>query len=130
MSCKRRIHFRGKLLTLVPCLALAIGAAGCQPMASSRPAAAQQPAGGLAFAQASCGGCHAVGRHSTSPNPQAPPFAGIVNQPGVTANTLSSWLRNAHNYPEEMKFSLDRRAVDELAAYMITLRDANYRPPI
>lgn len=117
-------------LKLVALLALAISAGGCQPLASSGPATAHQPTGGLAFAQASCGGCHAVGRHAASPNPDAPPFAGIVNQPGLTPETLSSWLREAHNYPEEMEFYLEGREVDDLVAYMITLRDTNYRPPI
>jgi len=84
----------------------------------------------VAYAQASCGGCHAVGRRSVSPNPQAPPFAAIVNQEGLTRNTLAAWLRNAHNYPDEMKFSLEPRQVDELVAYMLTLRDPNYRPGI
>jgi hypothetical protein len=29
-----------------------------------------------------------------------------------------------------MKFSLERRQVDDLVAYMLTLRDPNYRPGI
>ena len=71
-----------------------------------------------------------MGRYEASPNPGAPPFARIVNQEGLTAETLSSWLRDAHNYPEEMEFYLEGREVDDLVAYMLTLREANYRPPI
>lgn len=63
-----------------------------------------------------------------SPNPQAPSFPAIVNQQGLTAETLSSWLRNAHNYPTEMEFELDSRRVDDLVEYMLTLTDPNYRP--
>ena len=85
---------------------------------------------GLAFAQASCGGCHAVERYSSSPNPDAPPFAGIVNQEGLSPETLATWLRDAHNYPEEMEFSLEGREVEQLVAYMLTLRDESYRPAI
>lgn len=110
-------------------VALAISAAACQPIVANGPST-RPPAAGLAFAQASCGGCHAVGRFGASPNPNAPAFAGIVNQRGLTAETLSSWLRDAHNYPEEMEFYLEGREVDDLVAYMITLRDPNYRPPI
>ena len=109
---------------------LAAGAAACQPMAPAGQAPAAEGHPGLAFAQASCGGCHAVGQRSVSPNPQAPPFPAIVNQAGLTGNTLAAWLRNAHNYPAEMKFALEPRDVDQLVAYMLTLRDPNYRPAI
>ena len=110
-------------------LALAGAAAACQPLAPAgqTPAEAQP---GLAFAKTSCSGCHAIDQRSVSPNPNAPPFAAVVNQEGVTGNTLAAWLRNAHNYPDEMKFSLDGHKVDDLVAYMLTLRDPNYRPPI
>lgn len=117
------------LCPFVPLIIAVTGLAACQPAppAGTLPVAQSD---GLAFAQASCGGCHAVGRHGTSPNPDAPPFAGIVNQAGLTPETLSTWLRDAHNYPEEMEFYLEGPEVDTLVAYMLTLRDANYRPPI
>jgi mono/diheme cytochrome c family protein len=109
-------------------LALAVTASACQPTAGG-PASAASHAG-LAFAKSACGGCHAVEQRSVSPNPGAPPFARIVNQQGVTRNTLAAWLRDAHNYPSEMNFTLDGRKVDDLVAYMLTLRDPNYRPEI
>lgn len=111
-------------------LCLALGATACQPLAPAAPVLSGRPAEGLAFAQASCSGCHAVGRYGESPNPNSPPFARVVNQDGLTSQSLSSWLRNAHNYPQEMKFDLAGREVDDLVAYLLTLRDANYRPPI
>ena len=103
--------------------------AACQNLPSAEPAPSNVPPPGQAFAQDSCGGCHAVGRSGSSNNPNAPPFAAIVNQEGLTAETLSSWLRGAHNYPSEMDFYLVEREVDELVAYMLTLRDPNYRRP-
>lgn len=105
-------------------LGLALLAGGCQHQMGP----AVHP--GLAFAQASCGGCHAVERYPSSPNPDAPPFAAIVNQEGLTHATLATWLRDAHNYPEEMEFSLDQAEVDQLVAYMLTLSDERYRPAI
>jgi hypothetical protein len=51
----------------------------------------------------------------------------IVNQEGLTAQTLASWLKGAHNYPREMDFALKQHEVDTLVSYMITLRDPNYR---
>jgi len=71
-----------------------------------------------------------VAQHEVSPNPNAPPFAAIVNTASLTPETLSAWLRDAHNYPEEMEFYLEGSEVDEIAAYMLTLRDPNYRPGI
>lgn len=101
----------------------------CQNLSSAEPAPSTAPPRGQAFAQASCGGCHAVGLYGTSSNPNAPPFGAIVNQEGLTAETLSVWLRGAHNYPREMDFYLIEREVSELVAYMLTLRDPNYRRP-
>ena len=103
--------------------------AACQSLPPSEPAPSADPPRGQAFAQASCGGCHAVGRTGSSSNPNAPPFAAIVNQEGLTEETLSFWLRGAHNYPSEMDFFLVEREVNELVAYMLTLRDPNYRRP-
>jgi mono/diheme cytochrome c family protein len=123
-------RIREKPLKTIYLLSLAMCATACQPLPAAVPSTSSRHAEGLAFAQTSCGGCHAVGRYGTSPNPNSPAFAGIVNQPGLTAETLSSWLRDAHNYPDEMKFSLEGRAVDDLVAYMLTLRDKDYRPPI
>jgi mono/diheme cytochrome c family protein len=109
------------------CLPLLLAA--CQNLPSAEPAQATASPEGQAFAQASCGGCHAVGRYGSSPNSNAPPFPAIVNQEGLTAETLSVWLRGAHNYPSEMDFQLRDREVDALVDYMLTLRDPNYRRP-
>ena len=113
-----------------PLLGCALLLAACQPTAPPETAAAPARDRGLAFAQGSCGGCHAVERHELSPNPDAPPFAAIVNQPGLTQATLGAWLRDAHNYPAEMEFYLDGPEVDALVAYMLTLRGEDYRPAI
>ena len=104
--------------------ALAVGTAACQQVPD------RNPERGLAFAQAACGGCHAVERYGALPNPDSPPFAAVVNQPGLTRETLGSWLRAAHNYPEEMEFSLEDAEVDSLVDYMLTLTDPNYRPAL
>ncbi|MDT9599828.1 hypothetical protein [Sphingosinicella rhizophila] len=121
-----------RLLFLAPALLLAPVLSACQQrsvaeagLRSPAPAFAQAPA----FAETSCGRCHAVAPNRLSPNPAAPPFDLIVNKPGLTSETLSVWLRDAHNYPEEMAFALDPRQVDELVAYMLTLQDPDFRPP-
>lgn len=108
---------------------LTLPLAACQALPPAAPTASATASRGQAFAEASCGGCHAVARYGSSSNRDAPPFPAIANQEGLTAETLSYWLRGAHNYPSEMDFYLNERQVDELVAYMLTLRDPNYRRP-
>ena len=107
--------------------ALILGACQQQPLVAQAGSTAQVR--GHAFAKASCAACHAIERSSmSSPNAQAPPFPAIVNQQALTSETLSSWLRNAHNYPAEMEFEVDSGAIDDLVAYMLTLKDPSYSP--
>jgi mono/diheme cytochrome c family protein len=81
-----------------------------------------------AFVEAACGGCHAVEPPFLSPNPQAPSFAAIANRRGLSEQSLADWLSEAHNYPEDMDFTLTRAQIDQIAAYMVTLRRAGYVP--
>jgi mono/diheme cytochrome c family protein len=94
---------------LLPLSSIAVAAAiaACQPASRGRTGAVLPANRGLTAAQGTCGGCHAVERHGVSPNPKAPPFAAIVNRPGVTPETLRRVVRDAHNYPEEMEFYLE-----------------------
>ena len=89
------------LLALAPVLL----AAACQaaPTAPAQISSAPAPA----FIEAACAGCHAVEPPFESPNPYAPDFEAIANREGLTDATLSSWLRDAHNYPEIMDFDLE-----------------------
>lgn len=81
-----------------------------------------------AFVEAACGGCHAVEAPFLSPNPHAPSFAAIANRPGVTKATIHAWLVNAHNYPEQMDFTLEPHHVEQIERYMIALRRSDYVP--
>ena len=115
-----------KKLSLV-CLSLALAA--CQQVPSPSPTTPSPLAAqGKAIAEASCSRCHAIelGRSSYS---EAPSFPVVANHEGVTAETLSVWLSGAHNYPREMDFSLREAEVNALVAYLLTLRDPNFRRP-
>lgn len=103
--------------------------AACQTVPSAEPASSATTFRGRAFAQATCSGCHETGLYGTSSNPNAPPFGAIANQEGVTAETLSTWLRSAHNYPTEMNFMLHDDDADALVAYFLSLRVRHYRRP-
>ncbi|MGE3146842.1 MAG: hypothetical protein AB7K35_14785 [Pseudorhodoplanes sp.] len=112
----------------LPLLCLALAAAACQTSPPPPPAstAALQ---GRARADALCSGCHAIGPEGSASGTNAPPFHAIINQTDLRPDTVSAWLRDAHNYPSEMNVSLSARDVEVLVAYMLTLRDPNYRRP-
>lgn len=82
-----------------------------------------------ALAQGACGGCHSVERHGLSPVPKAPEFAVIANLNGLTRASLTTWLRQAHNYPLEMDFYLETDEVKQLVRYIMTLRDPDHEVP-
>jgi len=103
--------------------------AACQNLPPAQSAVPTAASRGQAFAQRTCGGCHETGLYGSSSNPNAPPFGAIANQEGVTAETMSYWLRSAHNYPVEMDFLLHDQDVDTLVAYFVSLRDPHYRRP-
>lgn len=84
---------------------------------------------GLAFAQSHCVTCHAIDA-GVSPRPETPSFETIANTSGLTDDTLKFWLRDSHNYPEIMNFTIESGQIDDLAAYMLTLKNPAYTPPI
>ena len=110
-------------------LCLPLSLAACQQLPPAGPAPSALAAEGQAFAQRSCAECHAITPNARSSISTAPPFPVVVNQEGVTADTLSVWLRGAHNYPREMDFYLRDREVNALVAYLLTLKDPNFRRP-
>ena len=81
-----------------------------------------------ALAQAACAQCHSVEPYGLSPNANAPEWTAIANSPGLTRETLTNWLTEAHNYPEQMDFYLVEDEVELLVDYMLTLRRADYQP--
>lgn len=105
----------------------------CQP-ATSPPGTgvtASATTSGVApsFVQAACADCHGVEPNMISPNPGVPAFSDIANREGVTRESLIAFLRNAHNYPEQMDFDLDDDDIGEIADYLITLQNGDYRLP-
>ncbi len=84
---------------------------------------------GHALAQAACSGCHSVEAFGLSPNSAAPEWPVIANTRGLTRETLTVWLTEAHNYPEQMDFYLEEDEVEQLVDYMLTLRRDDFHPP-
>lgn len=112
----------------LPLAALALIAVAGAVAAAPRPGASAKR--GLALAEARCAGCHAVGANQSSPNPESPSFEDVANRPGLTAASLGRYLRDAHNYPAAMDFTIERRHVRDLSAYFVTLRRPGYKPAI
>lgn len=123
---------RPAILVLIASAALSLPVAPALARPGARasvPARLSAPAArGLAFAKDHCTACHAIAANGSSPNPESPPFDDIANRPGVTARTFATFLADAHNYPAAMDFKVNRAAIGDLAAYMLTLRKPGYRP--
>lgn len=120
-----------RLLSIAPLLMLA-ACQHSQPVIDTAQAVGANPAkqgeafepdNVAAFAQAVCADCHSIERQGLSPNPQAPTFPEIANRPGITRDTLSAYLTDAHNYPDSMDFELTPERSKALADYLLGLRE-------
>ena len=112
--------------TLLVSSLAALALTGCQntPPAASVSETAPVPN----LVQGVCGDCHGVQPPFLSPNPEAPSFEAIANSAGLTGDSLTNWLIDAHNYPELMEFELNEPEAREVAAYMVTLQREDYEP--
>ena len=52
----------------------------------------------------------------------------MANTPGLTKGTLAQWLNDSHNFPREMYFEVPAEHIDDLVAYVLTLRREGYEP--
>lgn len=96
--------------------------------ATSADALAETDADGVPMlVGAVCGSCHAVTPGTLSPLPQAPTFTSIANREGLTRETLTTYLRDAHNYPDIMDVGLTDEDVALVVDYMLSLKDPDYR---
>lgn len=115
------------VLALSACALAPRDDAGTSPSAPEAASVANAPdsvASGLRLAEARCAGCHAVTPGQVSPNADAPPFASIAQRPGLTQESASDWLRQSHNFPDQMNFHVESDQAEQLAAYLLTLREA------
>ena len=75
---------------------------------------------GLAIARQWCAQCHKVEERQTAASDVAPTFASIAQQRDRTSPFVRAWLLNPH--PPMPKLELSRSDVDELMAYIDSLR--------
>lgn len=97
-----------------------VAAAMLGVLLSAGPAAAQDAAAGRALAQQWCTSCHIVVPGADGSD-AAPTFAAIANDPNVTERGLRAWLADPH--PPMPNLNLSRTEIDNIIAYLKTLRD-------
>lgn len=116
-----KLQIAKQLATVMTMACATLGLAGCETVTGAAP---YEPsaARGMQLARESCASCHEIFLSRESLDPHAPAFRDIVNRPEMSDAALTTWLRDAHNYPNEMGFQLEPHQADSLVAYMLTLR--------
>ena len=75
---------------------------------------------GLRLADNWCSSCHLVSPEQKTPSRGAPPFSEIAQSQTFNADHLAYLLNDPH--PKMAKLGLSRRAIDDIAAYVLSLR--------
>jgi mono/diheme cytochrome c family protein len=88
-------------------------------LATAGPAAAADPEHGKELVAQWCDECHAADS-ARSASDVAPPFVRFATDPAYTDERLRGWLHDPH--PPMPKFELDRRTIDDIVAYIRTLK--------
>jgi cytochrome c len=87
--------------------------------AAIAPGRAGDAENGKALATRWCGNCHQVGTRMPVQD-AVPPLREVAAQPYATKQWLTTWLTNPH--PPMPKLDLTRREIDDLVAFLLTLR--------
>lgn len=75
---------------------------------------------GAQLARQWCANCHVIGNNSAGPVPQGPPSFQMIAHSGLTVDQLRAFLSHPHGAMPDL--SLTRAEIDELIAYINTLR--------
>jgi mono/diheme cytochrome c family protein len=121
-----------RIMPFAVTLTLSLAACATSPAVPAKPVIelTEQQARGYGFAKANCAACHGIVANASSPNPEAPPLEMVVNVTGLSSRSLERFLRDSHSFPGQMAFEIDPAKVDDLTAYLMTLRRAGYNPDI
>lgn len=76
---------------------------------------------GRTLAENWCASCHVVSAGQRSTNGRAPAFGTIARSPDFSAGHLAYLLLGPH--PKMAKLTLSRRAIDDIAAYISSLKE-------
>lgn len=83
------------------------------------PAFAADPTHGGEIAKRWCAACHVVADDQNRGADNVPTFASIGRRPGVTADSIATFLRDPHPKMPDMQIS--RSESQDLAAYIVSL---------
>ncbi len=76
---------------------------------------------GHALASEVCAACHEVEGESTmSPNPEAPTFRRVAEEPGMTVIALNAFFHTPHNHMPDLVLTRDE--IRNVSAYILTLK--------
>lgn len=67
-----------------------------------------------------CSSCHQVTADQQRSKAGAPPFSTIAQSPGFSADRLARLMLSPH--PDMAKLGLSQRAVEDIAAYILSLK--------
>ena len=67
-----------------------------------------------------CAGCHGAGSNEPSPNPHAPGFSTVANDPAATEYSLHVFLQIPHDRMPNIILTPDQ--IDDLVSYIETLK--------
>jgi mono/diheme cytochrome c family protein len=81
---------------------------------------AASAATGKTLVQHQCVSCHAVEPGQQSPNPKAPTFAAIANEPSATAYSLHVFLQTTH--ATMPNFVIESDDIDDIVSYILSLK--------
>ena len=96
------------------------GIAGALWLVTASPAHAEgDPIAGGAVAKQWCVACHDIGQGRTVKD-GAPSFVSVARRPNLNPDMLKIWLADPH--PPMPKLSLSRQEIDDLVAYILSLK--------
>ena len=96
------------------------GIAGALWLVAASPAHAEgDPIAGGALAKQWCVACHDIG-HGRTVKDGAPSFVSVASRLDLNPATLKTWLADPH--PPMPKLSLSRQEIDDLVAYILSLK--------
>ena len=81
---------------------------------------AASAARGKTLVQHECVSCHAVEPGQQSPNPKAPTFAAVANEPSATAYSLHVFLQTTHTTMPN--FMINSDDIDDVVSYILSLK--------
>ena len=75
---------------------------------------------GKTLVQQDCVTCHAVEPGGQSPNPKAPTFVAIANEPSATPYSLHVFLQTTH--ATMPNFVIESDDIDDIVSYILSLK--------